>query len=102
MVSRACDQAVTIIETPPIIVVGVVGYVTTATGLRTLNTVWAEHLSVEVRRRFYKSWCAPPRPARLLAMLQRSHDGVAIWHISELWASYGSWSGTVEQLDAAL
>ena len=52
------DQAVTIIETPPIIVVGVVGYVITATGLRSLNTIWAEHLSVEVRRRFYKSWCA--------------------------------------------
>lgn len=59
-------QAVTIIETPPIIVVGVVGYVITATGLRTLNTVWAEHLSVEVRRRFYKSWCAC-RPARSAA-----------------------------------
>jgi ribosomal protein L3 len=56
------DQAVTIIETPPIIVVGVVGYVVTATGLRSLNTVWAEHLSVEVRRRFYKSWCASTAP----------------------------------------
>lgn len=51
-------QAVTIVETPPMIVVGVVGYVTTATGLRTLNTVWAEHLSNEVKRKFYKNWCA--------------------------------------------
>ena len=32
---------VTIIETPPMIVVGVVGYVQTPRGLRTLNTVWA-------------------------------------------------------------
>lgn len=32
---------VTIIETPPMVVVGVVGYVQTARGLRTLNTVWA-------------------------------------------------------------
>lgn len=32
---------VTIIETPPMIVVGVVGYVHTPRGLRTLNTVWA-------------------------------------------------------------
>ena len=50
-------EAVTVIETPPMIVVGVVGYVRTAQGLRCYNTVWAEHLSDEVRRRFYKNWC---------------------------------------------
>lgn len=44
------------IETPPMIVVGVVGYIKTPRGLRTLNTVWAQHLSEEVRRRFYKNW----------------------------------------------
>lgn len=49
-------QAVTIIETPPIVAVGVVGYVETPFGLRSLTTVWAEHLSDEVRRRFYKNW----------------------------------------------
>ena len=55
----SCLQAVTIIETPPIIVVGLVGYVITATGLRTYNTVWAQHLSTEVQRRFYKNWWVP-------------------------------------------
>ena len=50
-------EAVTIIETPPMVCVGVVGYIRTAQGLRTYNTVWAEHLSDEVRRRFYKNWC---------------------------------------------
>jgi large subunit ribosomal protein L3e len=49
-------EAVTIIETPPIVVVGLVGYTETPKGLRTLATVWAEHLSEEVRRRFYKNW----------------------------------------------
>ncbi|CAG8573973.1 10396_t:CDS:2 [Paraglomus brasilianum] len=49
-------EAVTIIETPPIVVVGAVGYVETPRGLRTLTTVWAEHLSDELRRRFYKNW----------------------------------------------
>ncbi|GES89172.1 60S ribosomal protein L3 [Rhizophagus clarus] len=49
-------EAVTIIETPPLKIVGVVGYVETPRGLRTLTTVWAEHLSDEVRRRFYKNW----------------------------------------------
>jgi len=49
-------EAVSIIETPPMIVVGVVGYVKTPRGLRALTTVWAEHLSEEVKRRFYKNW----------------------------------------------
>jgi len=49
-------EAVTIVETPPMIVVGVVGYVKTAQGLKTLGTVWAQHLSEECRRRFYKNW----------------------------------------------
>jgi large subunit ribosomal protein L3e len=49
-------EAVTILETPPMTVVGVVGYVETPNGLRTLTTVWAGHLSDEVKRRFYKNW----------------------------------------------
>lgn len=44
-------EAVTIIEAPPMVVVGVVGYIKTPRGLRSLNTVWAEHLSDEVKRR---------------------------------------------------
>ncbi|KAJ3171144.1 60S ribosomal protein L3 [Geranomyces variabilis] len=49
-------EAVTVIETPPMVIVGVVGYVQTPRGLRSLTTVWAEHLSDEIKRRFYKNW----------------------------------------------
>lgn len=49
-------EPVTMVECPPMIVVGVVGYVKTPRGLRSLNTVWAEHLSDECKRRFYKNW----------------------------------------------
>jgi len=38
------------------VVVGIVGYVSTPRGLRALTTVWATHLSEEVKRRFYKNW----------------------------------------------
>jgi large subunit ribosomal protein L3e len=37
-------------------VVGIVGYVSTPTGLRTLTTVWAQNLSEEFLRRLYKNW----------------------------------------------
>jgi len=56
-------ESVTILETPPMVVVGVVGYVATPNGLRTLTTVWASHLSDEVKRRFYKNWYRSKRKA---------------------------------------
>ena len=34
-------EAVTVIETPPMVVVGMVGYIETVRGLRALTTVWA-------------------------------------------------------------
>jgi large subunit ribosomal protein L3e len=49
-------EAVTILEAPPMYVVGLVGYLETPRGLRSLTTVWAGHLGEEVRRRFYKNW----------------------------------------------
>lgn len=54
MHKREVVEAVTVVETPPVVVVGVVGYVETPRGLRSLTTVWAEHLSDELKRRFYK------------------------------------------------
>merc|ERR1711934_213157 len=49
-------EACTIVETPPMTVIGVVGYIETVHGMRTLTTVFAQHLSDEVKRRFYKNY----------------------------------------------
>ncbi|VDI13973.1 large ribosomal subunit protein uL3-like [Mytilus galloprovincialis] len=49
-------EAVTILEAPPMMVVGVVGYIETPSGLRAFKTIFAEHLSEECKRRFYKNW----------------------------------------------
>jgi len=49
-------EAVTVLETPPMMVVGLVGYKETAYGLKPATTVWAEHLNDEIKRRFYKNW----------------------------------------------
>ncbi|KAL0212111.1 hypothetical protein RCL1_005737 [Eukaryota sp. TZLM3-RCL] len=49
-------EAVTILEAPPMIIVGLVGYTETPRGLRALTTVWAQHLSANCKRRFYKNW----------------------------------------------
>ena len=44
------------LETPPMVVVGLVGYKETNYGLKPVTTVWAQHLNDEVKRRFYKNW----------------------------------------------
>jgi len=56
-------EACTIIETPPVIAIGVVGYIETPRGLRALKTVWAEHIGEEAKRRFYKNWSASKKKA---------------------------------------
>jgi len=63
MHKREVVDAVTILETPPMVVVGCVGYVETPRGLRTLTTVFAEHLSEEFKRRCYKNWYKSKRKA---------------------------------------
>merc|ERR1719287_266513 len=50
-------EAVTILECPPMIAIGMVGYIETPRGQRALATVFAQHISDEARRRFNKnSW----------------------------------------------
>lgn len=56
-------EAVSVLETPPMVVVGMVGYVGTPNGLRALTTVWAAHLGDEIRRRMYKNWYSSKRKA---------------------------------------
>lgn len=49
-------EAVSVMDCPPIIVVGMVGYTRTPRGLRLLTTVWAAHLPDNFKRNFYKNW----------------------------------------------
>jgi large subunit ribosomal protein L3e len=54
---------VTVIECPPVKIVGVKGYVETPRGLRALTTVWAQQIPVNVIRRFYKNFYVSKRKA---------------------------------------
>jgi len=66
-------EAVTVLETPPMIVVGAVGYIETPFGLRALVNVWAQHLSEECRRRFYKNWYVSKTHAAILFSESAAH-----------------------------
>lgn len=75
MHKREVVDAVSIVETPPMVVVGVVGYVETPSGLRTLTTVFAEHLSDEFKRRCYKNWYNSKKKAYSRYVLKYQKDG---------------------------
>jgi len=53
---REVVEMVTILESPPMIVVGLVGYKETPEGLKALTTVWANHIAETMKRRMCKSW----------------------------------------------
>mmetsp|Transcript_13 Transcript_13/g.26 ORF Transcript_13/g.26 Transcript_13/m.26 type:complete len:391 (-) Transcript_13:80-1252(-) len=75
MHKREVVEAVSIVETPPMVIVGVVGYVETPSGLRTLTTVFAEHLSVEFKRRCYKNWYKAKKKAYTKYATKYQKDG---------------------------
>lgn len=56
VIKKDIVQSATVIECPPMKVVGMVGYIETPRGLRALSTVWAAQLDNDVKRRFYKNW----------------------------------------------
>ncbi|CAI4915529.1 CFC_HP_G0039640.mRNA.1.CDS.1 [Saccharomyces cerevisiae] len=47
-------------------------------GLRSLTTVWAEHLSDEVKRRFYKNWYKSKKKAFTKYSAKYAQDGAGI------------------------
>lgn len=56
------------------IVVGLVGYVQTPSGLRAVTTVWAPHLDDSFKRRFYKNWYVTSITDPLCALSAKMRD----------------------------
>jgi len=49
-------EPVSVIETPPMVGVGLIGYKDTAQGLKNVGVYWAGHIADTMKRRFYKNW----------------------------------------------
>ncbi|KAA6392686.1 MAG: putative 60S ribosomal protein L3, partial [Streblomastix strix] len=67
-------EMVTIIETPPMVICGIVGYVETPRGLRSLTTIWAKTIDDSVKRRFYKQWFKSKKTAFNKYVLKSDED----------------------------
>jgi large subunit ribosomal protein L3e len=68
-------EAVTILEAPPVVVIGLVGYINSPRGLSHIGTVWAEHLSATAKRRFVKRWTKKSKPFTKSAALIGTKEG---------------------------
>jgi large subunit ribosomal protein L3e len=54
--NKETAEAVSLIETPPMTVVGVVGYTKTPFGLRPFRTIWAKHVNDGFKKRIVRNW----------------------------------------------
>merc|ERR1719433_2376678 len=63
VIKKDVVHSVSVIECPKMKVIGLVGYIETPRGLRTLATVFAQNLDSDVKRRFYKNWMSAKKKA---------------------------------------
>jgi len=63
IIKKDVVHATSVVECPPMKIIGMVGYIETPRGLRTLSTVWAQQIDQDVKRRFYKNWYASKKNA---------------------------------------
>jgi large subunit ribosomal protein L3e len=63
IIKKDVVHATSVVECPPMKIIGLVGYIETPRGLRTLSTVWAAQIDQNVKRRFYKNWYSAKRNA---------------------------------------
>ena len=63
VIKKDVVHATSIVECPPMKVIGMVGYIETPRGLRALSTVWAQQIDTGVKRRFYKNYYSAKKSA---------------------------------------
>lgn len=71
-------EAVTILETPPMVICGLVGYTETPRGLRALTTVWAHNQTEGLKRRYQKSWNGQAKAFNSIAAAYETEDAKTI------------------------
>ena len=54
--NKETSEAVTVIETPPMTVVGCVGYIRTPNGGKQFKTIWAKHVNDGFKKRIIRNW----------------------------------------------
>jgi large subunit ribosomal protein L3e len=69
-------ESVTVVEVPPLVGIGIVGYKETPQGLKPITTAWAAQVGEEVKRRYYKNWYASKKTAFSKLAPEKSADRI--------------------------
>ena len=77
-------EPVTIIETPPMMAIGVIGYKETVQGLKPVTTAWATFVSPEVKRNFYKRWYAKDSKKAFGSLKEKADAGEMTKRLAEI------------------
>ena len=77
-------EPVTILETPPMMAIGVIGYKETVQGLKPVTTAWATFVSPEVKRNFYKRWYAKDSKKAFGSLKEKADAGEMTKRLSEI------------------
>ena len=77
-------EPVTILETPPMMAIGVIGYKETVQGLKPVTTAWATFVSPEVKRNFYTRWYAKDSKKAFGSLKEKADAGEMTKRLSEI------------------
>ena len=77
-------EPVTILETPPMMAIGVIGYKETVQGLKPVTTAWATFVSPEVKRNFYKRWYAKDSKKAFGSLKEKADAGEMTKRLAEI------------------
>jgi large subunit ribosomal protein L3e len=80
---EACEP-VTILETPPMMAIGIIGYKETVQGLKPVTTAWASFVSPEVKRCFYKRWYAKETKKAFGSLKEKADAGEMTKRIEQI------------------
>lgn len=84
LIKKDIVHSCSVVECPPMKIIGMVGYINTPRGLRTFKTVWANKLDNNVKRRFYKNWYMAKKKAFETGYQKKVSTGVTKREISQI------------------
>merc|ERR1712166_236262 len=84
LIKKDIVHSCSVVECPPMKIIGLVGYINTPRGLRTFKTVWANKLDQNVKRRFYKNWYMAKKKAFETGYQKKVANGVTKREITQI------------------
>merc|ERR1712150_421683 len=86
--NKETSEPVTVIETPPMTVVGCSGYVKTPNGVKKLKTIWAKHVNDGFKKRVVRNWYKTKKTCAFSKIASRYGSEKELEKMKELMKKY--------------